>query len=128
MQRLRVLRKAAALDELDLRIETSDAPPRGPDEVLIAIRAAGVNRNVIGSRHSTRPATAGAIVKIRLGSTLASSDPATGRSNVTETTAVAAARSLGVTRRTRSGVAEDTARLPMASVTTAESARIRPSG
>src|SRR2546425_5201494 len=92
--------------------------------------AAGVNRSVIGSRHSTRPATAGVIAKMRLGSTLASSEPATGRSNVTATIVVAAARSggAGVTRRTRSGVEEDTTRLLMASVTTAESARIKPFG
>src|SRR3989454_1651859 len=90
--------------------------------------AAGVNRSVIGSRHSTRPATAGVMVKMRFGSTLASSEPATGRSNVTATMVVAAARSVGVTRRTRSGVEEDTTRLLMASVTTVESARIKPFG
>src|SRR6266576_5714192 len=86
---------------------------------------AGVNRNVIGSRHSTLPGTAGVIVKMRLGSTVASRDPATGRSTVTGTTVVAAARSVGVTRRTRNGVGEDTTKLLMASVTTAESARIQ---
>ena len=88
--------------------------------------AAGVNRSVIGSRHSTLPETAGVMAKMRFGSTVASSDPATGRSNVTDTTAVgaAAARSVGVNRRTRSGVGADTTRLPMASVTTAVSARI----
>src|ERR1044072_4859900 len=36
--------------------------------------------------------------------------------------------SAGGTRRTRSGVTEDTAKLPIASVTTAESARIEPCG
>src|SRR2546427_1922084 len=92
--------------------------------------AAGVNRSVIGSRHSARPATAGVMVKMRFGSTLASSEPATGRSNVTATIVVADARSggAGVTRRTRSGVEEDTTRLLMASVTTVESARIKPFG
>src|SRR5215510_8676097 len=84
----------------------------------------------MGSRHSTFPATAGVMLKIRLGSTPASSDPAIGRSNVTETMLVggAEAGSVGVTRRTRSGVGLDTARLLRASVTTAVSARIRPVG
>ena len=40
MRRLRVLRKADTADGLDLRIETFDALPRGPDDVLIAVRAA----------------------------------------------------------------------------------------
>src|SRR6266576_927201 len=90
--------------------------------------AAGVNRSVIGSRHSTRPGTAGVMLQIRLASTVASREPATGRSNVTETMLVegAASRSVGVTRRTRSGVGPDTAKLVIASVTTAESARIKP--
>src|ERR1051325_7571871 len=88
--------------------------------------AAGVKRSVIGSRHSSLPAIAGAIVKILLGSTAASSAPATGRSNVTVMTALAAAVSAGGARRRRRGVTEDTAKRPIASVTTAESARIEP--
>src|ERR1051325_4971175 len=91
-----------------------------------ASSVAGVKRSVMGSRHSSLPAIAGAIVKILLGSTAASSAPATGRSNGTVMTPLAAAVSAGVTRRTRSGVTEDTAKLPIASVTTAESARIEP--
>src|SRR3989442_8733327 len=64
---------------------------------------AGVNRIVAGSRHSSRPFTAGAIVKIACGSTVRSSEPATGRSNVTVTTLVGAASSAGAVRRTFSG-------------------------
>jgi NADPH2:quinone reductase len=49
MRRLRVQRKAEALDDLDLRIETVDALPRGPDEVLVAVHAAGVNRSDVAA-------------------------------------------------------------------------------
>jgi hypothetical protein len=44
---------------------------------------AGVNRTVTGSRHSSLPATAGAMLNSEAGSTERSSEPATGRSNTT---------------------------------------------
>jgi NADPH:quinone reductase len=55
MRRLRVLRKADTPDELDLRIETFDALPRGPDEVLVAVRAAGVNRSDVSAALGRMP-------------------------------------------------------------------------
>jgi NADPH:quinone reductase len=58
MRRLRVLRKADTFDELDLRVETVDAPPRGPDEVLVEIRAAGVNRSDIAATLGRMPQAA----------------------------------------------------------------------
>jgi NADPH2:quinone reductase len=64
MRRLRVLRKADTLDELELRVETFDAPPRGPDEVLVAVHAAGVNRSDVAATlgrmpHAAWPRTPG---------------------------------------------------------------------
>src|SRR5688500_10930187 len=50
-----------------------------------------------------RPRTAGSIRKIDAGSTLRSSEPATGRSNVTLISAVGTASPAGVVRVTRSG-------------------------
>lgn len=58
MRRLRVLRKADTPDELDLRIETFDALPRGPDEVLVAVRAAGVNRSDVAAALGRMPQAA----------------------------------------------------------------------
>jgi NADPH2:quinone reductase len=58
MRRLRVLRKADTLDELDLRIETFDALPRGPNEVLVAVRAAGVNRSDVSAALGRMPQAA----------------------------------------------------------------------
>ena len=43
MSRLRVLRQAASIDELDLRIEPQPALPWGDDEVLVEVHYAGVN-------------------------------------------------------------------------------------
>jgi NADPH:quinone reductase len=58
MRRLRVLRKADTPDELDLRIETFDALPRGPDEVMVAVRAAGVNRSDVAAALGRMPQAA----------------------------------------------------------------------
>jgi NADPH:quinone reductase len=58
MRRLRVLRKADTPDDLDLRIETFDASPRGPDEVLVAVRAAGVNRSDVAAALGRMPQAA----------------------------------------------------------------------
>jgi NADPH:quinone reductase-like Zn-dependent oxidoreductase len=45
MRRLRLMRKADSIDAIDLRLETCDLPSRGPDDLLVAVRAAGVNRS-----------------------------------------------------------------------------------
>jgi NADPH:quinone reductase len=58
MRRLRVLRKADTLDQLDLRIEMFDALPHGPDEVLVAVRAAGVNRSDVSAALGRMPQAA----------------------------------------------------------------------
>jgi NADPH:quinone reductase len=58
MQRLRVMQKADTLDKLDLRIETFDAQPRGHDEVLVAVRAAGVNRSDVAATLGRMPQAA----------------------------------------------------------------------
>ena len=58
MRRLRVQRKAETLDELDLRLETFDALPRGPDEVLVAVHAAGVNRSDVAAALGRMPQAA----------------------------------------------------------------------
>jgi NADPH2:quinone reductase len=58
MRRLRVLRKADTIDDIDLRIETFDALPRGPDEVLVAVRAAGVNRSDVSAALGRMPQAA----------------------------------------------------------------------
>ena len=55
MRRLRVLRKADTLDDLDLRLEAFDPPPLGFDEVLIAVHAAGVNRSDISATLGRMP-------------------------------------------------------------------------
>lgn len=64
MRRLRVLRKADTLDDLDLRLEPFEPPPRDPDDVLIAVRAAGVNRSDVSAAlgrmpHAAWPRTPG---------------------------------------------------------------------
>ena len=41
MSRLRVLRQAASIDELDLRIEPQPALPWGDDEVLVEVHTLG---------------------------------------------------------------------------------------
>jgi NADPH:quinone reductase-like Zn-dependent oxidoreductase len=58
MRRLRVLRKADTLDALDLRIETCDPPPRGADEALVEVRAAGVNRSDVSAALGRMPQAA----------------------------------------------------------------------
>jgi NADPH2:quinone reductase len=58
MRRLRVLRKADNFEKLDLRIEAFDALPRGPDEVLVAVRAAGVNRSDVAAALGRMPQAA----------------------------------------------------------------------
>ena len=55
MRRLRVLRKADSFDDIDLRLETCDPPPRGPDELLIELRAAGVNRSDVAAALGRMP-------------------------------------------------------------------------
>jgi NADPH:quinone reductase len=55
MRRLRILRKADAPEALDLRIETIAALPRGPDDVLVAVRAAGVNRSDVSAALGRMP-------------------------------------------------------------------------
>ncbi|MGC1411205.1 MAG: zinc-binding alcohol dehydrogenase family protein [Acetobacteraceae bacterium] len=55
MRRLRVLRKAETVDDIDLRIETCDAPPRGAEEVLVEVRAAGVNRSDVAATMGRMP-------------------------------------------------------------------------
>ena len=62
--------------------------------------AAGVKRSVIGSRHSTLPATAGTMEKIRRASMVPASCPATGRSKATVIAEVGSPASVGETRRT----------------------------
>jgi NADPH2:quinone reductase len=58
MQRLRVLRRANMLDDLDLRLETCEAPARGVDEVLVEVRAAGVNRSDVAAALGRMPLAA----------------------------------------------------------------------
>ena len=58
MRRLRVLRKADTIDDIDLRIETFDALPRGRDDVLVAVRAAGVNRSDVSAALGRMPQAA----------------------------------------------------------------------
>ncbi len=55
MRRLRVLRKADTVDELDLRLESCDAPHPGPGEVLVEVRAAGVNRSDVSAAIGRMP-------------------------------------------------------------------------
>ncbi len=55
MQRLRVLRQAGTVDELDLRLERCDPPTRAPDEVLVAVRTAGVNRSDVAATLGRMP-------------------------------------------------------------------------
>ena len=55
MQRLRALRQAASIDELELRLESCDPPPRIADELLVEIRAAGVNRSDVAAALGRMP-------------------------------------------------------------------------
>src|SRR5262249_8517526 len=68
--------------------------------------ADGIKRMVTGSRHSSFPAMAGSTRRMVVGSTTRSSDPATGRSNVTAICARGFASPLGNDRVTRGGVVE----------------------
>jgi NADPH:quinone reductase len=55
MRRLRVQQKADTLENLDLQLEAFEPPPRGPDDVLIAIHAAGVNRSDVSATLGRMP-------------------------------------------------------------------------
>ena len=55
MRRLRVMRKADTVDDIDLRLETCDPPSTGADEVLVEIRAAGVNRSDVSAAMGRMP-------------------------------------------------------------------------
>ena len=55
MRRLRVLRKADSFDAIELCLETCDPPRRGPDELLIELRAAGVNRSDVAAALGRMP-------------------------------------------------------------------------
>ncbi len=58
MRRLRVLRKADTFDDIDLRLESCEPPKRGPDELLIELRAAGVNRSDVAAALGRMPQAA----------------------------------------------------------------------
>jgi NADPH:quinone reductase len=55
MQRLRVARQAASIDQLDLQLETCDPPPRATGEVLVELHAAGVNRSDVAAALGRMP-------------------------------------------------------------------------
>jgi NADPH:quinone reductase-like Zn-dependent oxidoreductase len=55
MQRLRVLRQVASIEELDLRLESCDPPPCAADQVLVRIGAAGVNRSDVAAALGRMP-------------------------------------------------------------------------
>src|SRR5690242_20219338 len=55
MQRLRVARQVASIAELDLQWETCDPPPHTPGEVLVELRAAGVNRSDVAATLGRMP-------------------------------------------------------------------------
>lgn len=55
MPRLRVLQKAASIDELALAVEPDVPLTRGPDEVLVDVRAAGVNRSDVSAALGRMP-------------------------------------------------------------------------
>ena len=55
MRRLRVLRKADTPDAIDLRLETGEPPPHGEDELLVEVRAAGVNRSDVAAALGRMP-------------------------------------------------------------------------
>jgi NADPH2:quinone reductase len=58
MRRLRVLRKAEAVDDIDLHLELCDPPPRRADEVLVEVSAAGVNRSDVAAAMGRMPQAA----------------------------------------------------------------------
>ena len=55
MPRLRVLQKAASIEELALRVEPDAPVTRGADEVLVDVRAAGVNRSDVSAALGRMP-------------------------------------------------------------------------
>src|SRR5512143_2536316 len=72
-------------------------------DIPVVRGAAGVSRTVTGSRHSSLPAIVGSTRRTVAGSTMRSSDPATGRSKVTVICASGLASRVGPARMTRSG-------------------------
>jgi NADPH2:quinone reductase len=55
MKRLRISQKVDALEKLDLRVEPFEVSPRNPGEVLISLRAAGVNRSDVAAALGRMP-------------------------------------------------------------------------
>jgi NADPH2:quinone reductase len=55
MRRLRVLRKAETVDELELVVEQCDPPRVGVDEVLVEVHAAGINRSDVSAALGRMP-------------------------------------------------------------------------
>lgn len=55
MRRLRLLRKSDTVDDVDLRLETCDPPPHSANEVLVEVRAAGVNRSDVSAALGRMP-------------------------------------------------------------------------
>ena len=55
MRRLRVLRKADSFEDIDLRLEDCEPPPRAPGDLLIELRAAGVNRSDVAAALGRMP-------------------------------------------------------------------------
>jgi NADPH:quinone reductase-like Zn-dependent oxidoreductase len=55
MRRLRLLRKADSFEGIDLHFETCDPPPRASGELLIDLRAAGVNRSDVAAALGRMP-------------------------------------------------------------------------
>ena len=49
MRRLRVMRKADTVDDIDLQLETCNPSSPGANEVLVEVRAAGVNRSDVSA-------------------------------------------------------------------------------
>jgi NADPH:quinone reductase-like Zn-dependent oxidoreductase len=58
MRRLRLMRKADSIDAIDLRLETCDLPRPGANELLVAVRAAGVNRSDVSAAIGRMPQAA----------------------------------------------------------------------
>jgi NADPH2:quinone reductase len=55
MRRLRVLHKATSIDDLELVLEPVETLPRGPDDVLIGVRYAGVNPSDVRATMGVMP-------------------------------------------------------------------------
>ena len=55
MRRLRLLRKADTPGAIDLRLETAEPPPHGKDELMVEVRAAGVNRSDVAAALGRMP-------------------------------------------------------------------------